>query len=960
MFHPRCRCARSAGTACLLVLLAAFARAQPAPPSSDRATALVEESRKLAAEGRHRDALAKLDAASAIVNPRTAVHLAATIEFRRVMSLRSLGDRAAAIPAAERARSLAARAGDDALLLDSFLQLAQLRNDGGDVEGAIEVLEEGRVVAERMTNEVGLAAVLEALGRFRHVQGRAAETVELCSRAIAIADRIGHVGFSVSSRTIRSNGLQALGRFDEALADAERAYELARNARPNVQAGAIFGLAQAHAHIWNLERADGLWNEAIETYRRIGSKLGIGQSFRQRMDTRFALRNYDDAARDGEEAVRLLETTAPFLMPGLLARLALIEARRERFDAARSYAARAAELKVAPGTSRFVRNDLGLVGLALSDPDSAETHFRVVQDVSRTIPDPEYAWRAEYGLGRTALLRGDPALAATLLTQAVAGIERMRRALPDAAMRAAFLSDRTNAHEALIEALEAQSSSPGDAFARRALAVAEMARGRSLADLLAEADRLPNEPALQKVRETETVQGRRLSDVQRKVAAAQSEADRAAALEELNAAEREFESLVTRLRREQPAYAALRYPQPLSVERIQSMLRDDEALIEYATSERTGFGWVVLRSGTTMFRIPARPALESAVRLLEAVAGADDRDAVRDAGRRLGDLLLGPVLERLRGVRRLVFVPDGPLHRLPFAAIRLQNGRWLIEDFAVAIAPSATVLGELRGRALPPEAKPLIAFAASAANPAAARLSPASRGADGPLRHADEEVRDAIRLLDVPDAFTARTESAVKAIGTQPIRVVHFAAHAIADEAVPRRSGVLLEADERDDGWLQVHEIPNTPLAADLVVLATCRSHAGRSVRGEGLLGLSRAFMRAGARAVVATLWEVEDSEARRVVRAFYEELRRGAGADEALRSAQLRLIRAGGRGASPQVWAAFIVTGDASPRLFEPRERLALTPIFVLTAFAVAVAAGMFLARRRDNVSPKTEAVRW
>jgi len=87
----------------------------------------------------------------------------------------------------------------------------------------------------------------------------------------------------------------------------------------------------------------------------------------------------------------------------------------------------------------------------------------------------------------------------------------------------------------------------------------------------------------------------------------------------------------------------------------------------------------------------------------------------------------------------------------------------------------------------------------------------------------------------------------VKAIGTQPIRVVHFAAHAIADEAVPRRSGVLLEADERDDGWLQVHEIPNIPLAADLVVLATCRSHAGRSVRGEGLLGLSRAFMRAGA-----------------------------------------------------------------------------------------------------------------
>ena len=377
-----------AGTLVLLFLAASPASAQPQPSPSERAAALVAESRKLAAEGRHRDALAKLDAASAAVNARTPVLLAATIAFRRVLSLRALGDRAAAVPAAERARTLAARAGDDALLVDTYLQLAQLRNEGGDVEGAIELLEEGRGAAERMKDETGLAAVLEALGRFRHVQGRAAETVELCSRAIAIANRIGHNGFAVSSRTIRSNGLLALGRFDEALADAERAYELSRGARPNVQVGATFSLAQAHAHIWNLERADGLWNEAIEAYRRLGSKQGVGLSFRQRMDTRFALRNYDDAARDGEEALAILETTSPVMLPGLLARLALIEARRERFDAARSYAARAAELKVALGTSRFVHNDLGLVGLALSEPDSAETHFRAVRDVSRSIPDP--------------------------------------------------------------------------------------------------------------------------------------------------------------------------------------------------------------------------------------------------------------------------------------------------------------------------------------------------------------------------------------------------------------------------------------------------------------------------------------------------------------------------------------------------------------------------------------------
>jgi CHAT domain-containing protein len=954
----RCPWLLTTGAICFLVLLAADASAQSPPSKSAQAEALVAESRKLAGGGQHRDALAKLDAASALVNPRTEVRLAATIEFRRVFSLRALGDRVAAVPAAERARTMAARAGDDALLVDTILQLAQLRNDGGDVDGAIEVLEAGRVVAERMTNEIGLVAVLEAQGRFRHIQGRAAETVELCTRAVTIADRLNHTGFSVSSRTIRSNGFLALGRFDEALADAERAYEVARTAGPGVQAGAIFTLAQAHAHIWNLDRAEGLWNEAIEIYRRLGSKGGIGLSFRQRMDTRFALRNYDDAARDGEEAVRVLETTAPYMMPGLLARLALIEARREKLDAARAYAARAAALKVAPGTSRFVRNDLGLVALALSDSASADAHFRIVLEVSRSIPDPEYVWRAEYGLGRTALLRGDAVLATTLLSEAVAGIERMRRALPDAAMRAAFLSDRTIAHEALIEALAAQSTNPGDEFAVRALGIAEMARGRSLADLLAEADRVPHEPALQKIRDTETSYGRRLSDVQKRVAAAQSDAERAAALQDLDTAEREFESLVASLRRDHPSYASLRYPQPLSIERIQSLLHEDEALIEFATGERSGFGWVVRRSGIAMFTVPPRPALDPAVRLMEAVAASDDREAIRAAGQRLGELVLGPAIERLDGARRLVIVPDGPLHRLPFASLRIRRDRWLVEEFAIAIAPSATVLGELRGRPLTAAAKPLIAFAASADNPAAARLSPAARNPGRPLQHADQEVEDAIRLLDAGETSKGRTESAVKTLATEPVRIVHFAAHAIADEAVPRRSGVLLEADERDDGWLQVHEIPNISMRADLVVLATCRSHAGRSVRGEGLLGLSRAFMRAGARAVVATLWEVDDRDTRRLVSAFYDQLRSGSGADEALRIAQLRMIREGGQAASPKVWASFIVTGDASPPLFEARPPSTAGTIVAAAIVLACAAAGVLIAGRRRGVrSPDTEA---
>jgi hypothetical protein len=308
----------------------------------------------------------------------------------------------------------------------------------------------------------------------------------------------------------------------------------------------------------------------------------------------------------------------------------------------------------------------------------------------------------------------------------------------------------------LIEALAAQSSSPDDEFARRALAVAEMARGRSLADLLAEADRLPNEPALREVRTIETAQGRRLSDVQRRVALAATDAERQAALAELQAAEAEFETLVTRLRREQPAYASLRYPQPVSAEQIQSLLHDDEALVEFATSERAGFGWIVRRSGVALFRIPPRPALESAVRLIEALSLAADTEGLRASGRRAGELLLGPARSRLEGVERLIVVPDGPLHRLPFAVLRLHDDRWLVEDVALAVAPSATVLSELRSRPSTPAARQVIAFAASAVNPTAERLSPAFRARGRSLEHAERKCRTRCGCLEAAGRHSER------------------------------------------------------------------------------------------------------------------------------------------------------------------------------------------------------------
>ena len=136
---------------------------------------------------------------------------------------------------------------------------------------------------------------------------------------------------------------------------------------------------------------------------------------------------------------------------------------------------------------------------------------------------------------------------------------------------------------------------------------------------------------------------------------------------------------------------------------------------------------------------------------------------------------------------------------------------------------------------------------------------------------------------------------------------------------VPRRSAILLEGDQSDDGLLQLHEISALQLGADLVVLSACHSYSGRAIRGEGLASLGRAFLQGGARAVVASVWDVDDRTSPSMMRAFYASLAGGAPPDAALRTAQLQMLRAGGPSAATEAWAGFTVTGVTGDPLFAP-----------------------------------------
>jgi CHAT domain-containing protein len=397
------------------------------------------------------------------------------------------------------------------------------------------------------------------------------------------------------------------------------------------------------------------------------------------------------------------------------------------------------------------------------------------------------------------------------------------------------------------------------------------------------------------------------------VSTASSPTAREAALEELRELEREYETLVTRIRRDNPAYASLAHPRVLSAAEISDTLGGDEALVEFVITETQGFAWIVRRDSIHGYRVPGAKALDPQVRLLRALLTARDDRATERLGAQLFEKLLGPGAAELDGVKRLIVVPDGVLQRLPFALLR-SNDRWLIETHALALAPSATILQFLRQPRTARAPKPLLALAAPEAGETA--VFDGEAGALGALTHATDEVHHAIRVVGAT-ADSARvgpeaTEAVLKSSEAAQYRIVHLAAHAVADEIVPRRSAIMLASVGDEDGLLQVQEIANLSLNADLVVLAACRSNVGRLVRAEGLLSLSRAFMHAGARAVVATAWAIPDRDTAWLMGRFYSAIGRGLAPDEALRQAQLEALGSRGSRAAPGTWGAFLVSGDA------------------------------------------------
>jgi CHAT domain-containing protein len=524
----------------------------------------------------------------------------------------------------------------------------------------------------------------------------------------------------------------------------------------------------------------------------------------------------------------------------------------------------------------------GQGGLALSRQDWSKAAGIYQQSIALTSQTKKTGALAHFnqGLARALAGLGRPNAALAASREAVRNVEEIRGELGDAGLRSGYFEDKQGIYYLAVQlALETQQ--PEEAFD-----LAERSRSRSFLDLLG------SQTALSKGRtralvDEEVQLGARLAEAQARAQEGGEQDESTAARASAEALDRDYKAFLDRVRKENREQASLMAVEPVTLAEIQGLLPEGATLVEYLVMDSGVIAWVVDRSQVKLVRLAGdRQSLIGQVRRFRAaITKLAPISDVQTQAQGLSRRLLEPLRRQIRG-GRLVIVPHGVLHYVPFAALRSPAGRWVVEDFAVSTLPSASVLRYLTDKGTGASSRALVT-----GNP--------NLGAEFAPPWAEREARM------VGQREREATEVKVKRL-LDTSGVIHFATHGDLSESDPLSSALLLVGGGGEDGRLEVREVFGLDLHARLVVLSACETGLGTLSRGDEVVGLQRAFLYAGTPTVVTTLWKVDDRATFELIRAFYARLDSGNPV-EALRQAPLETIRTFPH---PYAWAAFVLTG--------------------------------------------------
>jgi CHAT domain-containing protein/tetratricopeptide (TPR) repeat protein len=538
---------------------------------------------------------------------------------------------------------------------------------------------------------------------------------------------------------------------------------------------------------------------------------------------------------------------------------------------------------------------------------------------SQQVGDRYYVPRNLTMLADLKARRGRVAEANALYEQAEDVIEGMLLSVDEPYWNSSTAAAMSQTYLGHFELITKNGDAPG------AFAVLERVRGRTLAWALKDRKALPSAESGQ----TTTLEGD-VAGLQVRLMQTSSSVERGQLLDNLVEYERRLGLAWTR-----EDVPSQRLPvRPATLTNVENDLHPDETLLEYVLDDPTSFCITVTRRGAHVQALPVgRKEVEKLVQ--QFVDDVRAKGAGVEASKRLFRVLLEPIPEA-KTATRFIIAPDGMLNLLPFEALRDGQGDYLLKSRVVSYVPSGTILDVLRrerknvraprpflgvgdvayenqggaGRRIPAPDTIRSRLVRGMADLSGMRLQDLPETREEVERIGKIVGRDAVILLG-KDA----TETAFKREPLDQFRVLHLAVHGFADTQYPERSALVLGTDPKsaDDGLLQVREIIRLRLNAELTTLSACDTGVGKLQGQEGVSNLVEAFLVAGSKSVVASLWSADDTFASALMNRFYQRLGQGEDTSSALRGAKLDLLAKYGDQVSPFYWAAFIAVGEAS-----------------------------------------------
>jgi CHAT domain-containing protein/Tfp pilus assembly protein PilF len=843
-----------------------------------------------------------------------------------------------------------------------------------DAENARPYLEQSLRLWQELGNPYRQARVLYDLAIGCYFSGKFDEAIASYRKALAVTEPAGALASNIwnglgNVYTSRGESLEALGCFDKALRIAKNTKNKGAEAAALTSFGKIYQrrgepqkafqnfkealdinrsepelekkyavsvLLQIGSVDLDLGQADDAlaeYQEALEASQRYEDSWGIANALWSIGRVELVRERPQDALEHLGKALeiatqgRILNVQAAVFHEIGVARLKL----RQFPEAVKSLES---ALPLRQKTDRLgeaqTRQVLGKIYLEQGDFARADSFLRDALTIADEVGASLLRSSILYDLARLQRQQDHLPEALVEIEQAITILETVRSDISQDRLRTSFFASRRSYYELWVDLLmELDRRYPGQGYKDKALAASDMGRARALLDLLSQGRLELTHGINQELRNREAEVKARLTQIQRSLVEERSGAARALFIEALETrlqeADREQREVEAEIKRNHPLYYQFRYPSPLARNDIQHLLPSkDSALLEYSLGEQGVYLFVVTTEGLAVHPLAlSQQEISEEIRRIGSgfKPGGQLLFSYKKAAYKLYETLIAPAKDELAGKRHLLIAPDGLLNYLPFEALLTRQAQgekslpYLLYDFSISYIPSASVLVSL-SLPRPPvaagsgTAMRFLAFAPDygpAASPEQGRSAIPETTELPALKGARQEVQEIAKRYRLGEAKVyLGPEASKENLEKNPLVSdhIHFAGHGLPDEEHPENSALILS-----DGPLRVSDIFNLDLKADLVVLSACKT-AGKQVTGEGLVGLTRAFLYAGSPSVVVTLWQVVDSPTSDLMKDLYENLDRTGDKAEALRQAKIGMIQRQGRLALPYYWAPFVLVG--------------------------------------------------